>query len=120
MGISEAVHQEISRSFSAEDADQVVTTLTNASDAIAGSERIQFAVLKLAKGDLQEFNKAFDLASSDWRDVLMAAGMEEMDWPDVVVEEGMADENWRNGVISGSQTGVGKDKKESKPWWQFW
>lgn len=39
-----------------------------------GLERIRFAVLKLSGGDLNELQRAIDLAKADWRDVLVAAG----------------------------------------------
>ena len=37
-------------------------------------ERVRFAVLKLSNGNLNELQRAVDLAKVDWRDVLMAAG----------------------------------------------
>jgi len=40
-------------------------------------ERIRFAVLKLSGGDLNAFQRALDLAKTDWRDALMAAGFGE-------------------------------------------
>ena len=55
----------------------------------AGIERIRFAVLKLSAGDLNELQRAIDLAQADWRDVLVAAGFADdvtvhhSWWPDV-------------------------------------
>lgn len=77
MNINEAVLQEINRTFAKEDIDKVVTALTNAPNPIPDSDRLQFAILKLAKGNLTEFNEALQLASLDWRDVLAAAEMAE-------------------------------------------
>ena len=37
-------------------------------------ERIRFAVLKLSNGDINELDRAIDLANIDWRDLFMAAG----------------------------------------------
>ena len=98
MGISPAVQQEIQRQFLGTEAELVESIFLEADEAIADSERIQFAILKLAQGDLNEFDKAFELATIDWRDVLVAAGLASMDWPEVVVAEGLADEEWRRGL----------------------
>lgn len=40
-------------------------------------ERIRFAALKLAEGDLKKLREAIELAKVDWRDVLVAAGFGE-------------------------------------------
>ena len=37
-------------------------------------ERIQFAALKVSKGNLGDLCSAIEMASTDWRDLLMAAG----------------------------------------------
>lgn len=37
-------------------------------------ERIRFSVLKLSEGEFQKFEKAIELAKTDWRDLFMAAG----------------------------------------------
>jgi len=37
-------------------------------------ERVRFAVLKLSEGDLDEFESAVAMATTDWRDVLVCAG----------------------------------------------
>jgi hypothetical protein len=52
----------------------------------AGSERLQFAALKLSEGNLDKLNRAVALAKTDWRDLLMAAGFGEdikahLAWP---------------------------------------
>lgn len=52
-------------------------------------ERVRFAVLKLSGGDLNELQRAIDLAKLDWRDVLVSAGFadntkaHESWWPSV-------------------------------------
>jgi len=51
--------------------DNLPLSTTASSAAI---ERIRFAVLKLSAGDLNELQRAIDLAQTDWRDVLVAAG----------------------------------------------
>ena len=40
-------------------------------------ERLRFAVLKLANGDLRRLHEAIELAKLDWRDTLLAAGFGE-------------------------------------------
>jgi len=52
-----------------------------------GLERIRFAVLKLSSGSLPEFERAIEIANTDWRDVLVAAGfgsslLAHIDWLD--------------------------------------
>jgi len=42
-------------------------------DTPEGIERIQFAVIKISNGDMDELGKAISLAKTDWRDVLMWA-----------------------------------------------
>ena len=37
-------------------------------------ERIRFSVLKISNGNIEGFNKALELAKTDWRDLFMAAG----------------------------------------------
>lgn len=127
MNLSQAVLQEINRSFTQEDIDKVVTALTEAPAPINDTERIQFAILKLAEGDLTKFDEAFQLANQDWRDLLVAAGLADEDWPDAVVAAGLADENWRTQAVKEwqalrsniSHSSPGTEKK-SKKWWQFW
>lgn len=40
-------------------------------------ERIRFAALKISRGNLDDLQKAIDLAKIDWRDELMEAGFGE-------------------------------------------
>lgn len=40
----------------------------------AGYDRIRFAVLKLAHGDIVRFRKEIETNKRDWRDTLVAAG----------------------------------------------
>lgn len=48
----------------------------------AGSERVQAAVVKLARGDLGRFDRQLNETMIDWRDVLVAAGLAHEDWPE--------------------------------------
>ena len=127
MNISQAVLQEINRRFSQEDIDKVVTTLTEAPARMPDTDRIQFAILKLAEGDLTKFDKAFQVAKQDWRDLFVAAGLANEDWPDAVVAAGLADENWHTQAVkewealrSKSRRSSPGTEKKSKKWWQFW
>ena len=40
-------------------------------------ERVQFAALKLSKGNIKKLYEAIELAQLDWRDLLLAAGFAE-------------------------------------------
>jgi hypothetical protein len=46
--------------------------------------RIQYAVLRLARGRRDRLEQALLRAERDWRDVLVAAGLEMLQWRDVV------------------------------------
>ncbi|MBE8519647.1 hypothetical protein ILP97_19450 [Amycolatopsis sp. H6(2020)] len=48
---------------------------------IHGSERVQAAIILLARGDIQRFRDAVTLSTQDWRDVLVAADLAHEDWP---------------------------------------
>lgn len=46
------------------------------------SERLQAAVILLARGSTRRFREAVRLALTDWRDLLVAAELAHGDWPD--------------------------------------
>jgi hypothetical protein len=48
---------------------------------IHGSERVQAAIILLARGDIQRFRDAITLSTQDWRDVLVTADLAHEDWP---------------------------------------
>lgn len=48
---------------------------------VFASERVQAAIVLLARGDVLRLRQAIELAIRDWRDVLMAAGLADGDWP---------------------------------------
>jgi hypothetical protein len=48
---------------------------------ILGTERVQAAIILLAKGDITRFRHALTLSTQDWRDVLVAAGLADENWP---------------------------------------
>lgn len=64
-------------------ADEVARLVAGASD----SERIQAAIVLVARGDLDRLHAALALTAQDWRDTLCAAGLEHEDWPDRVDAE---------------------------------
>ncbi|MFI0979710.1 hypothetical protein ACH4SP_22255 [Streptomyces sp. NPDC021093] len=47
-----------------------------------GSERVQAAIVLLARGEAQKFHEAVRLAKTDWRDLLVAADLAHANWPD--------------------------------------
>ncbi|WP_233225584.1 hypothetical protein, partial [Amycolatopsis sp. CA-126428] len=48
---------------------------------IHGSERVQAAIVLLARGSIRRFRDAVTLSTQDWRDVLVAADLAHDDWP---------------------------------------
>ena len=63
------------------DAELVATELGELED-YASSERVQAAVVQLARGDLDRLDRQLREARIDWRDVLVAAGLAHEDWPE--------------------------------------
>jgi hypothetical protein len=47
-------------------------------------ERVGFAIVFAARGDLQRFYDLCDLAETDWRDALVAGGLAEENWAETV------------------------------------
>jgi hypothetical protein len=47
-----------------------------------GRERVQAAIVLIARGRYEDFERAAALAETDWRDVLVAAGLANGDWPE--------------------------------------
>ena len=79
--------QLINRYFTADEKKLVISLLIdecghnmatlptgNSKDIAAFLERIRFAALKLSDGDLTNFERAIELANTDWRDLLVSAG----------------------------------------------
>lgn len=53
------------------------------------SDRIQFAILVLARGDFDRFKSQLNRAQLDWRDTLVAAGLANEDWPACLAKVGI-------------------------------
>ena len=62
------------------DAELVLAALTELSDVPGVNERVQAAVVKLARGDLGRLDVQIREVQIDWRDVLVAAGFAHEDW----------------------------------------
>jgi hypothetical protein len=65
-------------------ADEVLRRLSGLvwfPDHPAHSERVQAAVVILARGNVADLNWYISEARKDWRDVLVAAGLANEDWP---------------------------------------
>ena len=65
------------------DADLVLASLEDL-EGYAASERVQAAVVKLARGDLGRLDVQLREVQIDWRDVLVAAGFAHEDWSERV------------------------------------
>mgnify|MGYP000858080785 CR=1 FL=1 len=53
------------------------------------ADRIQFAILLLAQGNLERFQRELRQAQIDWRDTLVAARLADGDWPVRLTELGI-------------------------------
>ncbi len=91
MNVSELVRGEVAARFTPEDASVARQSLEKTSlpfldrpDRERERDRVHLAILKLAGGNLEQFEKYLSLAARDWRNVLMSAGMANADWPDVL------------------------------------
>jgi hypothetical protein len=62
------------------DVSQLLSTLENGSEGALGIERLQAAVLLIARGDYRRFRHALGLAQHDWRRALELAGLQDDDW----------------------------------------
>ena len=56
--------------------------------------RVHAAVLWLAQGDIERFDRELNGACMDWRDTLVAAGLENEDWREVLSERGFDCSDW--------------------------
>lgn len=70
-------------------------------EEIHGSERVQAAIILLARGSVQRFRDAVTLSTQDWRDLLVAADLAHNDWPDRL--------DWELGPVTSSPPGDGSE-----------
>ena len=81
--ISDRILRRVERDFAAADRVAVGRVLGGLvpGDPPNARERIQAAVLTIARGPLPELERAAREVAIDWRDVLMAADLGIDDWP---------------------------------------
>ena len=82
--VSERLQRKIARDFGDDSVDAVVARLEvlNLANAdLQDPERIQAAVVLLAKGDMSKLDSSARMAEVDWRDVLVFSGLGNLDWP---------------------------------------
>ena len=82
-----------------ESADEILRRLESLqlplieSQGETGLERVQAAIVLLAGGDFNRFDKE---ARRDWRDVLVASGLGNEGWPGILDEALGKGESWRS------------------------
>jgi hypothetical protein len=79
--LSRRVRRDFPEPGSAGEVLRLLSGLVWFPDHPAHSERVQAAVVILARGNLRRLNDNISLARADWRDVLVAAGLADEDWP---------------------------------------
>jgi hypothetical protein len=82
--VSRRLEAKVRSDFSPAEADDALRRLDALNLALAEKqslERIQVAVILLAKGDPDELDRYARLAEVDWRDVLVFSGLGNADWP---------------------------------------
>ena len=74
--------RRVREDFEPEDAELVLSSLADLEGlpGPATGERVQAAIVKLARGDLGRLDRELSLARLDWRDVLVGAGLAGEDW----------------------------------------
>ncbi|MBI5817403.1 MAG: hypothetical protein HZA88_00285 [Verrucomicrobia bacterium] len=91
MSASSLVRKQAHRFFAPMHAADVIAALDTAdlSLGLMNADRVQLAILLIARGDMQEFRVALRQARQDWRDTLVTAGLADDDWPAVLRKEGI-------------------------------
>ena len=82
--VSRRLEAKVRRDFAATAADETLRRLEALTLPLAerqSRERIQAAIVLLAGGDRDRFDRYAGLAEADWRDVLVFSGLGEGDWP---------------------------------------
>lgn len=89
MSVSARLERRIRRDFPEPGyADQLLRLLRALPEAagydpeMLASERVQAAIVLLARGSARRFVDAVRLATQDWRDLLVAAELAHRDWPE--------------------------------------
>lgn len=91
MSVSPQVRKQAHRFFAPAQADDVIAALdtSDLSLGVMGADRVQLAILLIARGDMQAFRVALRQARQDWRDTLVAAGLADEDWPAILRRHGI-------------------------------
>jgi hypothetical protein len=91
MKVSFNVRRQIGRFLAAKNVPEAIQAMETADlPFISGtSDRIQFALLLLARGNCERFKSELKQAQIDWRDTLVAAGLANEDWRDVLASLGI-------------------------------
>ena len=91
MPVADFVRREIRRRFAADAADEVERLLLTATadPDLEEPDRIHFAILLIADGDLAAARRAAETAVVNWRNVLASAGLGERDWRRVLMRAGV-------------------------------
>jgi hypothetical protein len=79
--LSRRVRRDFPEPGSAEEVSRLLSGLVWFPDHPAHSERVQAAVVILARGNVGRLKDNISLARTDWRDVLVTAGLANEDWP---------------------------------------
>jgi hypothetical protein len=79
--LSRRVRRDFPEPGSADEVLRLLSGLVWFPDHPAHSERVQAAVVILARGNVGRLKANLSLATTDWRDVLVAAGLANEDWP---------------------------------------
>ena len=97
--VTERIAARVRRDFGV-GADEILRRLESLqlplieSQGPAGLERVQAAIVVLARGDAERFERDAKVAERDWRDVLVAAGLASFDWPGILDDELGEGEPW--------------------------
>jgi hypothetical protein len=91
--VTDLVRTQVHRFFGADEAALVISELETVQLPFVNDgeapERIHLAILYLAGGDLNRFDKFMRSAKIDWRDTLCMAGLGNADWPAVLRSRGI-------------------------------
>lgn len=91
MKVSLNVRRQIGRFLPASVVPEAIRAMESAELPFltGASDRIQFALLLLARGSHERFMSELHQAKIDWRDTLVAAGLANEDWPEVLSKLGI-------------------------------
>jgi hypothetical protein len=83
--VSERLRAAVARDFEPASVEPVLIRLGELDlpllETEEGRERVQAAIVLIARGNHAELERAALQAEKDWRDVLVAAGLANADWP---------------------------------------